>query len=105
MRRGGVFDLEIVERGSGHVVLHVRGDGAEEAFECGGVKVDCNASAEWPCLYHGVLDLPYGPLDRLGRGHEHNLGTLRFPCEAGTITRVFLVCGYDAQSSLCAGPT
>ncbi|HEX4966043.1 MAG TPA: neuraminidase-like domain-containing protein [Thermoanaerobaculia bacterium] len=74
---------------------HEREHGGEEACECGGVEVGCVASGEWPCLYHGVLDLPQDRLDRLGRGHEHDLGTLRFPCEAGTVTRAFLVCGYE----------
>ncbi|HXO19850.1 MAG TPA: hypothetical protein VOA87_07990, partial [Thermoanaerobaculia bacterium] len=84
---------------------HEREHGAEEACECGGVDIDCVASAEWPCLYHGVLDLSHGEPDRLGHGREHDLGTLRFPCEAGAITRAFLVCGYDVPLTLCAGAT
>jgi hypothetical protein len=75
---------------------HEREHGAGEACECGGIDVDCVASGEWPCLYHGVLDLPDGRLGDAGRGREHDLGELRFPCEAGGVTRAFLVCAYDA---------
>lgn len=73
---------------------HEREHGPEEACGCGGIGVDCVASGEWPCLYHGVLELSEG---RLGRGREHDLGTLRFPCEAGTVTRAYLVCGYETK--------
>jgi hypothetical protein len=71
---------------------HEREHGAGEPCECGGTDVHCRASAEWPCLYHGVLDLPHG---RLGRGEEHDLGVLRFPREGREIRRAFLVCGYE----------
>ena len=72
---------------------HQREHGAEEVCECGGVDVNCVASAEWPCLYHGVLDLPGGWFDLPARGREHDLGTLRFPCVASEVVRAFLVCG------------
>jgi SAM-dependent methyltransferase len=71
---------------------HEREHSAEEACECGGLAIDCVASAEWPCLYHGVLDLSHS---HLGRGHGHEFGTLRFPCGFGDVTRVFLICGYQ----------
>jgi hypothetical protein len=73
---------------------HEREHGAEEACECGGLAIDCVASAEWPCLYHGVLDLSHS---RLGQGHRHELGTLRFPCGFGNVTRAFLICGYQVR--------
>jgi len=76
---------------------HERQHGPEESCDCsGGIDVDCVASGEWPCLYHGVLELPAGH-EALGRGREHDLGALRFPCEVGTVNRAFLVCGYNVR--------
>jgi hypothetical protein len=76
------------------VARHEAEHGTEDACECGGIDIDCVASAEWPALYHGVLDVPLG---RLGHREEHDLGTLRFPCAGSAVTRAFLVCGYDVQ--------
>lgn len=66
------------------------GDRDEETVH----DVDCIASAEWPGLYHGMLDLPLGPLGQRG---NHDLGTLAFPRSAGLISHVFLVCQYEAS--------
>jgi hypothetical protein len=56
------------------------------------VYINCIASAEWPGLYHGVLDIELGPLAQSGHA---DLGTLRFPADIGQVSRAFLVCGYD----------
>ncbi|HEX7734070.1 MAG TPA: neuraminidase-like domain-containing protein [Ktedonobacteraceae bacterium] len=66
------------------------GDQDEKAVH----DVECIASTEWPGLYHGVLDLPLGPLGQRG---NHELGTLVFPLSADLISRVFLVCQYEAS--------
>ena len=63
--------------------------------ECDVVNVDCVASADWPCLFHGVLTLCLGPLC----GNEVNeLGTFMFPHDVGIVPRVFLICGYEVTS-------
>jgi hypothetical protein len=74
------------------VARHEAEHGTNETCECAGIDIDCAASAEWPALYHGVLDAPLG---HLGHREEHDLGTLRFACAGSAITRAFLVCGYD----------
>jgi hypothetical protein len=65
----------------------------EERWQCEEQSIDCIASAKWPCLYHGVLDVRVGPLTASG---PLELGTLRFPTEVGEVARVFLFCGYEA---------
>jgi hypothetical protein len=75
-----------------HEVEH----GLEEACGCGGTDIHCVASAEWPDLYHGVLDVDLHRLRPLARGEEHELGMFRFPAASGRIRRAFLVCGYEA---------
>jgi hypothetical protein len=71
---------------------HEAEHGAGEACECGGLDITCVASAEWPGLYHGGLDVSPG---RLGRREEHDLGAFRFPAEGERVTKAFLLCGYE----------
>jgi len=75
----------------GHRIGHAKDDG--ERCECEVKYMTCIASSEWPCLYHGVLDVCLGPLD--GSGYN-DLGTFKFPDDIEDITRAFLVCGYTA---------
>jgi hypothetical protein len=57
-------------------------------------EVQCVASADWPGLYHGVLDdLDLGPLRRTG---ERELGVFRFPARLGNVAQAFLLCRYEA---------
>ena len=55
-------------------------------------EVRCVAGAEWPGMFHGVLDELDGgvvPADR-----EALLGTVQLPPELGPVSRLWLVCGY-----------
>lgn len=61
--------------------------------DCDMQDIYCIASAEWPCLYHGVLDVKLGPLCA---DEVRDLGTFIFSCDTGTVLRAFLFCGYSA---------
>jgi hypothetical protein len=54
--------------------------------------IPCIASVEWPCLFHGVLDISLGPLcdDRY-----YELGTFRFEQDMHQIASVYLFCRYE----------
>jgi hypothetical protein len=54
--------------------------------------IDCIASADWPGLYHGVLDIQSGPLHH---NADHDLGAFRFPRDSGVVSNAFLFCGYE----------
>jgi len=54
------------------------------------------ASAEWPCLYHGVLEVRPELLNLNG---QVELGTLGFPADVGEVSSVFLFFGYEAQKT------
>ena len=65
-------------------------------------ELRCAASADWPELYHGVLDdIELGPLDR---SDERELGTFRFT-RPGEISRVFMLCRYEARDVTDRGRT
>lgn len=55
--------------------------------------VDCVASAEWPRLFHGVLDVPLEPLRRRG---DRKLGVFHFPKTHNRISRLWLVSEFKA---------
>jgi hypothetical protein len=57
-------------------------------------NIHCASSVEWPCIYHGVIDITLGPL---GRIEKHVLGTLKFPPDIREVTRAFLICGYSTM--------
>jgi hypothetical protein len=79
---------QVVHLVTKHIVAH----GPEEDCHCGGYDIHCVASAEWPGLYHGVLELELPTLS----GKAHELGTFRFPRSAGRLREAFLLCGYAA---------
>jgi hypothetical protein len=65
--------------------------------DCKLLKMRCVAGADWPGMYHGVVDQEdlgglLGPLSYVG---NHELVTLEFPSEAGVISNAYLVCGYE----------
>ncbi|XXX72363.1 neuraminidase-like domain-containing protein [Sorangium sp. So ce134] len=62
--------------------------------KCDVHRIQCMASAAWPGLYHGVLEVPLGPLSQSA---EDMLGSLSFPAEAGAVSRVFLLCAYSTR--------
>lgn len=66
------------------------GDGGGEPDDCETRRVECIASADWPELFHGVVDeVDVGAL-------QHSGGmTFCFPACAGTVSRVFMFCQYE----------
>ncbi len=66
--------------------------GPDEECNCGGYDIECVASAEWPGVYHGVLDVG---LEQVLHEPERELGVFRFPRQRGTITSLFVVCRYE----------
>lgn len=81
---------KVVEFLIGHRIGHSK----EENCECEVLCMTCTASADWPCIYHGVLDVCLGPLTKSG---YNDLGTLRFPIDIMEISHAFLLCGYTAK--------
>ncbi len=82
---------------SGHDEFE-HGESGHDEFEHGEFErvefeeVRCVAGAEWPGMFHGVLDELDGgvvPADR-----EALLGTVELPPELGPVSRLWLVCGY-----------
>lgn len=77
----------LVEFLVGHRIGHTHG----ERCDCEARDIYCIASAQWPGLYHGVLDVNLGPL---GQNGYRDLGTFIFPPDVGEVARVFLFCSY-----------
>ena len=89
---GGVPARHVIELMSQH------GDKghAEHGCESKATEIACVASADWPNLYHGVIETRLGPLGR--NGYPHFL-TFRFPLGIGEISRAFLFCRYEVTCS------
>lgn len=100
-KRIGVWRLEILFAAPGadpsahHVVEFQEGRRSgrvmEEDCECDVRSVVCVASADWPELFHGVLDVDLGSLSTSG---YHDLGVFRFPKDVGEVNDAYLFCGY-----------
>jgi len=79
-----------------HTVKFIVNDGRayikKQWDECDVINIDCVAGADWPCLYHGVLNVPLGPLCG---SDPIELGTFMFPCDVGVVPRVYVICGYE----------
>ncbi len=78
------------------VIKFLKNDGhaylKKKWHECNMIEIDCVASAEWPCLYHGVLDVTLGPLC----GSETlELGRFTFPPDIGDLAHIYLICAYE----------
>jgi hypothetical protein len=54
-------------------------------------SVVCIADAEWPGLFHGVLEADFGVLST---SNDQNLGVFRFPRGIGKISETYLLCRY-----------
>ena len=67
-----------------------------ELNRCDIREIDCVASAEWPGLYHGVLDIDLGPVSG---SSERALGLFRFAACPADVSRAFLFCHYQARGS------
>jgi hypothetical protein len=76
---------------------------AQQWDDCDSRDIECVASADWPCLYHGELDVT---LHTLCSDEGEEVGALIFPADCGPITKAFLFCDYTADlPALCdAGP-
>ncbi len=59
-------------------------------------EIDCVASAEWPGLYHGVLDVELGPVSG---SREHDMGLFCFATCPGDVSRAFVLCHYETRES------
>jgi len=57
--------------------------------------ITCVASAEWPELYHGVLELKRYPI--AVHGERRHVGRFCFPDRMGHVSQAFLFCGYEAK--------
>lgn len=80
-----------------HVVKFVRNDGRHylkgQWDSCDMKDIVCVASQDWPCIYHGVLDVQPSPLCA---DETRDLGALVFPCDIGVVSRAYLICDYVA---------
>jgi hypothetical protein len=91
--------FEVADPGcvAGHVVRfvteHEREHGSADDCQCAGWDIECAASAEWPRLFHGVLECELPPLRQ---GRPHDLGDLCLPLPGDRIRQMFLVLGYQA---------
>jgi hypothetical protein len=100
-KRIGVRRLEILFAAHGadpsahHVVEFLEGQRAgqieEEDCGCDVRSVACVASADWPGLFHGVLDVDF---ESLGTSRHHDLGVFRFPKDVGEVKDAYLFCTY-----------
>ena len=86
----GALPVTIVTR---HIEEHERGG----ECRCPGETVSCVATAEWPCLFHGTVDVEL-PLPWRERARPAAL--LRFPCSAGEITALHVVCRYRRRPAV-----
>jgi hypothetical protein len=93
------FEAQCAEAGAHRVVEflvgHRIGHAKEGRCECEVRRVNYIASAEWPGLYHGVLDVRFGPLSR----HGEDLGTFRFPHDTGAVSHAYLLCRWVSDRS------
>ncbi|HWN66029.1 MAG TPA: hypothetical protein VNM90_00250, partial [Haliangium sp.] len=94
MRLAVLFEAPGAEPSAHHVVEFLPGGKpGKKTGELSEVhSIHCVASTEWPGFYHGVLEVPLGPL---GQSSDQPLGTLRFPADTGPVSRMFLLCGYE----------
>jgi hypothetical protein len=100
-KRLGVQRLELLFEAPGadpsahHIVEFLAGQPAgqmtEEECDCDVRSVACIASADWPGLFHGVLDVDFEALSTSG---YHDLGVFKFPKDIGEVKDAYLFCGY-----------
>jgi len=77
------------------VPVHDRAHGPADPCDCDAHEVECTADPELRDLFHGVLDLPLGPL---GRGGERDLGEFLLDVPGRRIKRAYLLCAYDTEA-------
>jgi hypothetical protein len=81
-------------RGVDFLVGHRPGHAGDEDCDCPRLRMECVASDEWPCLFHGVLE---AGLPQLTGERDIDLGTLEFAAGVREISRAFLFCAYTAR--------
>lgn len=103
-RKIGVRRLEIlfaapeVDPSVHHIIeflVKERDGRGEEECECEAHSIACVADANWPGLFHGVLEVDCEALN--GSGLQE-LGQFRFPMDIGEITDIYLFCEYRMLS-------
>jgi hypothetical protein len=97
----GVQRLEILFEAPGadpsahHIVEFLVGQRVsqikEEKCDCDVYSIACIADANWPGLFHGVLEVNFEALSASG---YQDLGVFRFPMDVGDVTDAYLFCGY-----------
>jgi hypothetical protein len=68
--------------------------------ECDNIDVRCVASDGWPGLYYGVVDVTVGPL----HDERRRQVTLEFPASIGEVSRLYVLCYYEAVPPVCEPP-
>jgi hypothetical protein len=83
-------------------VVEVTPHSHDEDWDCDCDEVDmrCVASVDYPGLYHGAMDIRLGPMAERMRTEV----TFEFPATASVVTRVYLMCHYEALPQYCEGP-
>jgi receptor-binding and translocation channel-forming TcA subunit of Tc toxin/ABC toxin-like protein len=85
------FETREEEMHAGHFVEFLNPDREDE---CTTAYLPCLRSAEWPRLYHGVLDTRLGPL---GDNSHDRYARFRFGCEVAPVKQIFLFCHYEVM--------
>jgi hypothetical protein len=97
----GVKRLEILFEASGadpsaHYIVEFLvgqriGQIKEEKCDCDVRSIVCVANAQWPGLFHGVLEIN---IEALSKSHYQEIGVFRFSKDIGLITETYLFCEY-----------
>jgi hypothetical protein len=94
-----LFETATAETRACHIV-RVEEREEKEGRESEKTDLTCQASVDWPRLYHGILKTRVGPLRH---GEHRRQVAFEFPTGAGEILRAFLFCGYSApRESPCS---
>lgn len=81
---------QVVEFLCGHKSTHDK----NESCNCGVRNIYCACSSEWPCFYHGILDICLEPITS---NDYQDLGIFKFSSEVRKISRAYLICGYNVK--------
>jgi hypothetical protein len=90
-----LFETSEADPSAHHIVEFLVGQRVgqikEEKGDCDVRSIACVADANWPGLFHGVLEVDFEALSTSG---YQDLGVFRFPVDVGEITDTYLFCGY-----------
>jgi hypothetical protein len=83
-----------------HTVKFISNDGPHYRDarwdDCDSRDMVCLASQDWPCLFHGELDVS---LHSLVGDEAREVGAFIFPALCGSVAKAFLFCDYSAPSA------